>query len=139
MRYWDSSSIVPLLAVEAGSDVRVGQLKQDGRVTTWWATRVECTSALHRLRREQVLDDAALSDALKALDQLLETSVEVEPTQEIRGRAIRLLRNHALRAADALQLAAALAACRETPESLPFVTNDSRLKAAAEREGFSVL
>ena len=60
----------------------------------------------------------------------------LEPT---RARALRLVRTHALRAADALQLAAALVASEERPESLPFVCLDDHLRDAARREGFTVL
>ena len=52
---------------------------------------------------------------------------------------MRLLRIHPLRAADALQLGAALVAAREDPSSLALVTSDDQLKQAAEREGFLVL
>jgi predicted nucleic acid-binding protein len=50
-----------------------------------------------------------------------------------------LLRVHPLRAADALQLAAAIIAADSEPRSLAFVTLDDRLARAAEREGFPVV
>ena len=50
--------------------------------------------------------------------------------------AQRLLRLHPLRAADALQLAAAVVASEHEPRSLDFVCLDERLAAAASREGF---
>jgi hypothetical protein len=53
--------------------------------------------------------------------------------------ASRLLRVHPLRAADALQLAAALAAAKGDPSSLDVVCLDQRLSEAARREGFRVL
>lgn len=43
------------------------------------------------------------------------------------------------RAADALQLAAAIVATEHAPASLPFVSLDERLNDAAAREGFQVL
>lgn len=46
---------------------------------------------------------------------------------------------HALRSADALQLAAALVACDERPRGETFVSLDERLRNAAQREGFTVL
>jgi hypothetical protein len=54
-------------------------------------------------------------------------------------RARRLLAVHPLRAADALHLAAALIACDERSDVLPFVTLDDRLAEAARREGFDVV
>jgi hypothetical protein len=46
---------------------------------------------------------------------------------------------HEIRTADAFQLAAALAASDEEPETIPVVTLDERLALAARREGFPVL
>jgi predicted nucleic acid-binding protein len=54
----------------------------------------------------------------------------------VREAAIRFLRVHALRAADALQLAAAFIAAERRPPSLTVVTLDDRLAAAARKEGF---
>ena len=65
--------------------------------------------------------------------------MEVPATAPVREQAMRLLRVHPLRAADALQLAAALVAAGFQPDGLPFVTLDSRQADAAEREGFTVL
>jgi hypothetical protein len=49
------------------------------------------------------------------------------------------LRVHPLRAADALQLAAAYIAAERRPSSLELVILDDRLAAAARREGFVLL
>lgn len=61
---------------------------------------------------------------------------EVQPGDAIREQALRLLRVHPLRAADALQLAAALE-WAGTPTRAAFMTFDERLRSAAHREGFS--
>ncbi len=60
----------------------------------------------------------------------------IDPT---RDRAWRLLGAYALKAGDALQLAAALVAVRERPWGHAFVTVDGPLAAAAEAEGFEVV
>ena len=73
------------------------------------------------------------------LTKLAKAWVEVQPSSSVRRVAIRLLRVHPLRAADALQLGAALVAAEDHPETLPFVTLDDRLADAATREGFEVL
>ncbi len=49
---------------------------------------------------------------------------------------MRFLRVHPLRAADALQLAAAFIAAERRPSSLELITLDDRLAAAARKEGF---
>lgn len=64
---------------------------------------------------------------------------EISPTGYDRDTAARLLRVHVLRAADALQLAAALLACNNRTETLALATFDDRLADAARREGFAVL
>jgi predicted nucleic acid-binding protein len=64
---------------------------------------------------------------------------EIEPTEEVRTLAESALEKHDLRAADALQLAAALVFCHERPRGRWFVCFDRRLAAAADIEGFTVL
>ena len=49
---------------------------------------------------------------------------------------MRLLREHPLRALDALQLASAWFAAEGRPDTLDFVCFDARLASAAQREGF---
>lgn len=138
MRFWDTSAIVPLLVREAGTSRRLSQWKSDPRMTVWWAARLECASALTRLGREGMLQEEALGAALGDLEGLSESWYEVLPTSELRARALRLLRVHPLRTADALQLAAALIATSENPSALPFLTSDDRLREAALKEGFTV-
>jgi hypothetical protein len=65
--------------------------------------------------------------------------VEVEPAAALRERAVRLLSSHNLRAADALQLAAALVWAEERPAGRVFVCLDARLREAARLDGFTVL
>lgn len=139
MRYWDSSALISLIVDEEASALRRRQLRDDPAVVTWWTSRVECASALSRLKRERALSSEDLAAALGRLDVLAGGWAEVQPRERLRRRALRLLRVHVLRAADALQLAAALAACREEPGSMPLVCGDGRLAGAARVEGFAVL
>jgi hypothetical protein len=108
-------------------------------MAVWWATEVECVSAVARLERERLLRAPAVAAALERLDELRDGWQEVEPTDGLRRTARRLLRLHALRSADALQLAAAVAAAEENPAALEIVTLDERLAEAARREGFVVV
>jgi predicted nucleic acid-binding protein len=139
MRFWDSSAIVPLVVAERSSAAILDELERDPDIVAWWATEVECVSALARLERDGRLDGPALAQALARLRALVDAWQEVQPITRIRQVAIRLLRVHELRAADALQLGAALAAAEDQPASLPIVTLDDRLGRAAEREGFRVV
>jgi predicted nucleic acid-binding protein len=86
-----------------------------------------------------VLNARAMTLALQRLRQLTAGWHEVDPSDEIRETAARFLRVHPLRAADALQLAAAFAAAERRPASLEIVTLDDRLANAARKEGFAVL
>lgn len=105
----------------------------------WWATEVECASAIARLERDDALDDAAATQAFQRLRQLAQTWHEVDASDPIREAAVRFLRVHPLRDADALQLAAAFIAAERRPSSLEMVTLDDRLAAAARKEGFTLI
>jgi hypothetical protein len=60
---------------------------------------------------------------------------EIEPSDEIRETAKRLLRVHELRPTDVLQLAAAVFVSEARPSTLKFISLDERLLADARREG----
>lgn len=64
---------------------------------------------------------------------------EVGASDAVRRTAARLLRVHALRAADALQLAAAIVASEGDPRTLQIITLDARLEDVAKREGFRII
>jgi uncharacterized protein len=138
MKFWDSSAIVPLLVPQAATAAAEGFLKADPDIILWWASQVECTSALARLAREGRIDDGDVDMALARLDRLVEAAVEVDPVASIRDVACRLLRVHALRASDALQLAAALEVRGPSARKTDFVCFDARLATAARREGLQV-
>jgi predicted nucleic acid-binding protein len=139
VRYWDSSALVPLVVQEAETEQRERLQRLDGHVTTWWGSWVECASALNRLHRDGDLDDAGLNQALGKLSRAAAGWLRIRPSERVRQRALRLLRIHPLRAADALQLAAALAASGDAPETLMMVCSARRLSEAAVKEGFEVL
>lgn len=139
MKFWDSSAIVPLLVGESSSAAVLSEYERDPEVLVWWATEAECVSALARLEREANLDAPSMNLALRRLDALARAWREIQPITRLRQTAVRLLRVHPLRAGDALQLAAAIVAAEDHPETLPFVSLDDRLALAAEREGFAVV
>jgi predicted nucleic acid-binding protein len=139
VRYWDASAIVPIVINEPTSAAVLAMLDQDPHVVVWWTTEVECVSAITRLEREGVLDAADVVAATARLGTLRAAWEEIRPGARLRQTATRLLRVHPLRAADALQLAAAITAADGDPRTLPFVTLDDRLARAAEREGFPVV
>lgn len=63
----------------------------------------------------------------------------MQPTDEVRVRAERLLFAHRLKTMDALQLGAALLWSDDRPHRAGFVSLDDNLRVAARREGFDVM
>lgn len=110
----------------------------DPEIAAWWGTAVECASASARLRREERLTLAEEDRALAIVRRLGESWVEVLPSEEVLEQATRLLRVHPLRAADALQLAAARVWSGSDGDA-ELVTFDERLGLVARLEGFRVL
>ena len=86
-----------------------------------------------------LLDREGAQLAFDRLSQLADGWHEIEPSEIVRENAVRFLRVHPLRAADALQLAAAFLAAERRPSSLAVVTLDERLADAARKEGFDVV
>lgn len=139
MKFWDASAVVPLLVAEAATRSMQSLAASDPDMLVWWGTEVECASALARLERDGALDAKATQISFGRLAQLCDGWHEIEPGELVREAAKRFLRVHALRAADALQLAAAFVAAEGRPGMLRFVTLDDRLADAATREGFVVV
>jgi predicted nucleic acid-binding protein len=76
--------------------------------------------------------------ARQVLGQLADAWIEVQPSEILRGTAERLLAVHALRAADAFQLAAALHWCQRQTTNKELVSFDIRVREAGHKEGFTL-
>ena len=139
MNFWDTSAIVPLCVQEPTSTLVKDVLIRDEDMVVWWGTRTECISALTRQVREGNLTPVDERNARHVLHTLEQSWNEMQPTEALRSTAERLLAVHPLRAADALQLAAALLWCQGATEGQGFVTFDRRLREAVYREGFTIL
>lgn len=135
MRYWDSSALVPLLLDQPLTERARALYRQDSELVVWWGSPIECASAIARLHRDGQLTAAEEAQARALLQSLMTSWFEVQPGDAVRAQALRLLRLHPLRAADALQLAAAIEWAGSPPGG-EFVSFDDRLGAAAQREGF---
>jgi predicted nucleic acid-binding protein len=138
MRYWDASAIVPLLVEEPRTADARAALGEDAGIVTWWGTRIECMSAIARLERAAALTPRQATQAVAVLQALAAGWNEILPADVVRETACRLLRVHPLRAADALQLAAATIMAGGRPAQVGFLAFDDRLRDAACREGFLV-
>lgn len=139
MKFWDSSAIVGLIVAEKESARLQALAREDPEIVAWWATPIECASAISRREREGLLETNAASAAFGRLTRLRAVWQEVQPVEQVRELSMRLLRVHNLRSSDSLQLAAALLASEQRPSSLDLVCLDGRLALAAQREGFNVI
>ena len=131
--------MLPLIVEESESLRNRRWLKADPQMVVWWGTSIECVSAICRKEREGTMSDIEAGLAIGMLRDLESAWHEIAPGSDVKKTAVRLLRVHPLRAADACQLAAALVVAERAPENLPFVCGDHLLNRAAEREGFTVL
>lgn len=139
MRFWDTSALIPLLVAERGTARAERWLREDPDVVVWTLTRVELLSALARRRRAEPGAGRQLAVARRELLRAWERWSEVTAIELVRRHAERVVETHPVRAADALQIGAALVAADGEPAALEFVTFDRHQAAAAEREGFPVL
>lgn len=138
MAFWDASAIVPLCCSQPATAQGRRLRRELKRMVVWWGTPLEARSAFARLVRDGRLAVEERATAIRLLGQLRVTWDEILPTERVRSLAEDLPDTHGVRAADAVQLAAALVWCRERPKHRPLVCFDDRLRAAATALGFSI-
>ena len=136
--FWDASALVPLCVHESSSRQAQAFLRRFAPVV-WWGSPVEVASAVCRLYRSGELTDAGKQGALTRLQLLSQSWREVLPNLQLRDIAVRCLQTYSLRAADSLQLAAALVWCDHRPSRRHLICADLRLALAAKSAGFSLL
>jgi len=106
--FWDASALVPLCVFQQANPA-VQVLNAQYCIAVWWSTSVEMRSGFARLVRMGQLSPNEHVQALVRLDRMRSVWQEIEPSEPLREQAERLVDRFALKAADALQLAAALA------------------------------
>jgi predicted nucleic acid-binding protein len=139
VKFWDASAVIPLLLREPNSLAIRKLLARDPGLVAWWGTPVECISAFARLRRDGILTLGEERRLRGLVGRLVGDWTEVLPGNGVREQAGRLLLRHPLRAADSLQLAAAMVWADGNPGEREFVCLDRRLREAASQEGFRVI
>lgn len=139
MTFWDASALLALAFDDSRRSFAVRTLEKDDRMAVWWGASVEYVSAVARRERDGSLTAGEVAGALDLIGALSQVWYEVQPSRQIKMSAHRLLRVHPLRAADGLQLAAAIAVAEGDPSGVGFICFDTRLTAAAAREGFAIL
>jgi len=139
MIFWDTSALIHLLIDQGRSGEMARLYAGDAAIAAWWGVSVEAASAIERLKRE---GDLSADEEARAYRKLLKLSMEwheAEPSNAVRDLARQLLARHAIRGADALQLAAALTLRELDPDNFRFAAIDSQLARAALREGLFVV
>ena len=137
LAFWDSSALIPLCVTQPQT-AESRLLSERYGIVAWWATQVEMMSGLARLDRTgQITHDRFLMGKQIALE-IVRYWFSVRSNESIALCACSLLELHPLRAADALQLAAALEWCEGQPIGKVFLTFDRRLSDAAGLAGFTL-
>jgi hypothetical protein len=112
------------------------ELYKTCEVVVWWTTPVEIASALARLVRMKQLSAGDWAKARRLTTVLADTWSVIQPSDAVRAQAVHLVNRYDLRAADALQLAAALVWCEDVAQGRVFLTTDQKLQEAAMLSGF---
>jgi predicted nucleic acid-binding protein len=108
-------------------------------VVVWWGTAVEIHSAISRSLHSGSIDGKESKRAVTSLNRVRSTWTEILPSDSLRDFACDLLDRFPLRAADSLQLAAALTWSRQRPDGKTIICGDKRLNEAAKAIGFSIV
>lgn len=134
--YFDSSAFVKLVVQERGSETAATLWDGcDAPVASRLAYPEVC-AALAAAGRAHRLDPPELQSALAAWEEFWAAVRPVEFTDQISKRAGRLAERHALRGADAIHLASAMAL---STENLLFAVWDRRLRSGVTTAGIRLV
>jgi len=142
--FFDTSALIKLYHQEKGTDVVDELLVQDQPLIIVISdlTLIEIVSAFAKKVRTQAITKTAFTMAVTAFEKDVEAFELIAIEQNVKSRAIQLLKTRSLerglRTLDALQLASALAANDKSPLDL-FVAADKTLLAVAKQESLPVL
>ena len=136
--FWDTSALVPL-CVQQQASATVRQMLKEHEIAVWWATPVEMRSAFERLLRLEQLSRTEHAAAGVRLEKLRRAWRELQPSEALRAQAETFLTSYPLKAADALQLAAAWTWCQGDTSSCVFLSGDMQLLDAARKAGFQAV
>jgi predicted nucleic acid-binding protein len=138
LRFWDSSALVPLVLEEARSPTCRATARGDRDAIVWMFTETEVLAAIHRARLANRLSDDEVGTAERRLERLARAWKVVVDAPTVQKEAREVIRRHRIRAADSLQLAAALLWAKGRPKGRGFVVADHDLALAATADGFDV-
>jgi predicted nucleic acid-binding protein len=135
--FWDTSALIPLCVLQKQT-APANILYAGYGIAVWWTTPVEIMSGLTRLERMNDISRDQFLAGKQRGQSLAKIWDIVGPSTTILSRAYSLLELYPLRAADALQLAAAIEYFEYSPTDNVFITADQRLADAARGSGFMV-
>jgi hypothetical protein len=134
--YFDSGALVKLVVEEPGTPLAAEVWEAcDGALASRLAYP-EVRAALAASARNHELSAADLLEAERAWEEFWAATRKVELTPEVERHAGQLARSHALRGADAVHLASALAL---GDDDIVVAVWDRRLQAGALASGLQVL
>ncbi|MEI9898887.1 MAG: hypothetical protein WDN31_00785 [Hyphomicrobium sp.] len=118
MKFWDASALVPLLVAEPTTQALQALAIGDGDMLVWWGSRMECVSVVGAAGARLGLRwHAGPGGARAAGGAGARLARDRSGASWCGKRPLRFLRVHPLRAADALQLAAAFVAAESRPSA----------------------
>lgn len=141
MNFWDTSGLLPIFVEEKTSKTlrSLFEDRTEEGIVIWTLTPVEFLSSICRLDRMRQMTGEQARAVISRFNEIRDTFNVVRDVETVKDQAERLLRIHSLKAADALQLAAALVSCDNNPRTCSFVSVDDKLAEAAFKEGFQIL
>ncbi len=129
--------MIKLLVPETGSDEAHAAYAEASSILCASVGYVEATSVLARMRKGERITSGQLREKQEILEQLWRSAGVHATSDALVDSAARLAREDALRAYDAVHLAAALSFAQAEP--LEFACWDRELRAAAKRRGFALV
>lgn len=139
--FLDSSALLKRYRRESGSAWVLDLSVVSDRLVVSRLAQVEITAAIVRRGKQSSQSRSTIMSALATLEtDMAKVYQVVEFSDALIARAIQLAKAHALRAADAIQLACALESRPEPATAAEFylVSADDELNAAALAEGLQV-
>lgn len=133
--YFDSSALVKLVVEETGSELAAELWDGCDAAVSSRLAYPEVRAALAAAGRNHDLDAAGQDDAEDAWEEYWSATRPVELTRGVEQSAGQLAARHALRGADAVHLASALAVSQP---GLIVAVWDRRLRAGAQAAGLAI-
>ncbi len=134
--FLDTSALVKLYIAEPGSEAMRRRVSNK-LIAVSQLAYAEAHATFARRQREDLLTADELQLLIANFEHDWQTVPQIPISEQVLALVPDLCRDHPLRGADALQLAAALMVHRQGVE-VHFATNDQRLLDAAEAEGLAM-